>query len=158
MAEPPRRYQDLLAEAREHVRELMPWELAERLAAGEPLWLLDVREPAEFARAHVAGSVNVPRGVLEQACEWEHDETEPALAARRTGPIVVLCRSGNRSLLAARTLMELGFADVESLRLGVRGWNEAEQPLVDADGKRLDPDEAERRLAARLRPDQRRPR
>jgi hypothetical protein len=40
----------------------------------------------------------------------------------------------------------------------VRGWNEAEQPLVDASGAVLDHDNAEQRLATRLRPDQRRPR
>ena len=152
-----RAYADLLADARRRVRELMPWDLAERLRQPEPPLVLDVREPAEVAAAQIAGSLAVPRGVLEQACEWDHDETEPALVEGRARPIVIVCRSGNRSLLAADTLQRLGFVDVVSLRTGIRGWNDAELPLIDGEGRPVDVDEAERRLASRLRPGQRRP-
>jgi rhodanese-related sulfurtransferase len=151
------RYADLLARARERVPELMPWDLAPRLARPDAPLLLDVREPAEAARVRIAGALQVPRGVLEQACEWDFDETEPALVGARERPVVVICRSGNRSLLAGETLLALGYRDVASLATGLRGWNDAELPLVDGDGRTLDPDEAERRLAARLRPEQRRP-
>ncbi|MFO1288592.1 MAG: rhodanese-like domain-containing protein [Rubrivivax sp.] len=157
----PLRYADLLAQARAAVRELMPWDLAEQLAAAEPPLVLDVREPAEFAALHIAGALNVPRGVLEQACEWDHDETEPALASLAAGnarAIVVVCRSGKRSLLAAHTLQQLGYAGAVSLATGLRGWNDAEQPLVDAQGRPVDGDTAEALLASRLRPEQRRPR
>lgn len=151
------RYADLLAQARTRVREVMPWDLAERLASGAaPALILDVREPAEFDQAHIAGSLNVPRGVLEQACEWDHNETEPVLAERRDRLIVVVCRSGNRSVLAADTLQALGYADVVSLATGLRGWNDAEQPLTAGPGQALDADTAEQRLATRLRPEQRR--
>lgn len=153
-----KRYADLLADAATRVRELMPWELADRLAAEPRLMVLDVREPAEFAAARIAGSVNVPRGILEAACEWDQDDTVPELAAGRDRPIAVVCRSGKRSLLAADTLLQLGFADVVSLRTGVRGWNDAEQPLVDGEDRPIDADTAEPRLASALRADQRRPR
>jgi rhodanese-related sulfurtransferase len=153
------RYADLLARARERVPERMPWDLADELAGPQAPLLLDVREPAEFERLRVAGSLNVPRGVLEQACEWDHDETEPALAgADRARPIAVLCRSGKRSLLAADTLLALGFTRVVSLATGLRGWNDAEQPLVDGADRPLDADTAEALLAPRLRPEQRKPR
>lgn len=153
-----KRYADLLAEASTRVRELMPWELADRLAADPRVLLLDVREPAEFAQARIAGSVNVPRGILEAACEWDQDDTVPELAAGRDRPVAVVCRSGKRSLLAADTLQQLGFVDVVSLRTGVRGWNDAEQPLVDGEDQPLDADTAEPRLASVVRDDQRRPR
>jgi rhodanese-related sulfurtransferase len=106
----------------------------------------------------IPGSINVPRGVLEQACEWDFDETVPDLAARRTRSIVVVCRSGSRSVLAADVMQQMGFPDVASLRTGVRGWNDFEQPLVDADGRTVDTDAAERLLAPNLRDEQRRPR
>jgi rhodanese-related sulfurtransferase len=125
---PPLRLQQLLDAARRQVQELMPWELQARLAESEPPLLVDVREPAEFARVRLAGSLNVPRGVLEQACEWEFEETEPLLAATRTRALVLVCRSGNRSLLAAEQLVRMGFTQVRSLRTGLRGWVDAELP------------------------------
>lgn len=152
-----KRYADLVADALTRVREIQPWELRDRLAAGADPLLLDVREPAEYAAVHIAGSINVPRGVLEQACAWDYDETVPALAAGREREIVVICRSGHRSALAADVMQSMGYAKVVSLKTGVRGWNDFEQPLVDAGGAPMDNDEAERLLASRLRPEQRQP-
>lgn len=152
------RYTDLLADAQRRVREIQPWDLRDLLARESPPLVLDIREPAEFARARIAGALNVPRGVLEQACEWDFEETVPLLASRRDVPVVVVCRSGNRSLLAADVMRAMGFADVVSLKTGVRGWNDFEQPLVDGDGRPVDADSAESMLATRVRPDQVRPR
>jgi rhodanese-related sulfurtransferase len=146
-----KRYADLIAEALQRVREIMPWDLADRLAQGTPPLVLDVREAAEFAQAKIAGSVNVPRGVLESACDWGYDETVPELAGGRERPIVVVCRSGLRSVLAADAMQQMGFADVVSLKTGVRGWNDFEQPLVDGSGRPVDTDTAEPLLAARGR-------
>jgi len=151
------RYADLLADALQRVREIQPWDLTRELARDRPPLVLDVREPAEFAQLRIPGSINVPRGVLEQACEWDYEETVPELAGRHARKIVVVCRSGNRSLLAADVMRQMGFADVVSLKTGVRGWNDFEQPLVDGEGRAVDADEAERRLVPQLRPEQRRP-
>lgn len=152
-----KRYVDLLADALTRVGEIMPWDLAEQLKRERPPLLLDVREPAEFAQARIPGSINVPRGVLEQACEWDFDETVPELVQGRDLPIVVVCRSGNRSVLAADVMRQMGFRDVASLKTGVRGWNDFDQPLVDDRGRSVDADAAEEVLAPRLRPEQRRP-
>ena len=152
-----KRYSDLLTDARARVREIMPWDLQARMAQADAPLVLDVREPMEFGLAHIAGALNVPRGVLEQACEWDYDETEPALAEGRSRPVVVVCRSGNRSLLAADVLQALGFVDVVSLKTGMHGWVDFEQAVVDAAGQPVDTDEAEQHLAAKVRPDQRQP-
>jgi len=152
-----RRYADLLADALRRVPEIQPWDLREQLARDRPPLVLDVREPDEFALARIPGSINVPRGVLEQACEWDYDETVPELAGRRVPSVVVVCRSGNRSVLAADVLRQMGVADAVSLKTGVRGWNDFEQPLVNGAGRAVDADEAERLLAPRVRPEQRRP-
>ncbi|HYR05680.1 MAG TPA: rhodanese-like domain-containing protein, partial [Gallionella sp.] len=136
------RYDDLVAEALARVKEIMPWDLSRLLASGGKPLLLDVREPAEFALLHITESINVPRGILEQSCEWDYDETLPILADGRGLEIVVICRSGKRSALAADVLQRLGFARVTSLKTGVRGWNDYEQPLVDANGDVLDADMA----------------
>lgn len=150
-------YEDLIAGALRRVREIMPWDLSRSLAAGGHPLLLDVREPFEFAMLRIPGSINVPRGVLEQSCEWDYDETVPALATGREQEVVVICRSGKRSVLAADVMLRMGFANVVSLKTGVRGWNDFEQPLLDANGAIIDPDTADELLAPRLRPEQRKP-
>ncbi len=152
-----KRYDDLVADALTRVKEIQPWDLQALLAAGRDVILLDVREPGEFATLHIPGSVNVPRGVLEQSCEWDYDETLPELAAGRESEIVVICRSGKRSALAADVMRQMGFSSVSSLKTGVRGWNDFEQPLVDASHRTVDTDTAEELLTPRLRPEQHKP-
>lgn len=151
------RYDDLVAEALTRVKEVMPWDLSRSLAAGNRPMLLDVREPSEFAMLRIPGSINVPRGVLEQSCEWDYDETVPELAAGRDLEIVVICRSGKRSVLAADMLLRMGFVNVVSLKTGVRGWNDFEQPMEDAAGNSIDADAGDELLAPRMRPEQRKP-
>ena len=152
-----KRYDDLILEAITRVNEIMPWDLSSALNSGNKPILVDVREPDEFARLRIPDSLNVPRGVLEQACEWDYDETVPELAGSREQEIVVICRSGKRSVLAADMLLRLGFSKVASLKTGIRGWNDFEQPLVNVHGKVMDADAADLLLAPVLRPDQRKP-
>jgi rhodanese-related sulfurtransferase len=152
-----KRYDDLVADALTRVKEVLPWDLSKRLVAGNAPVLLDVREPAEFARLSIPGSINVPRGVLEQSCEWDYDETVPLLAAGCEREIVVICRSGRRSALAADVMQQMGYTKVVSLKNGVRGWNDFDQPLVDAAGNPVDGDKADEQTAPQLRPEQRRP-
>lgn len=150
-------YTDLVADSLKRVREIQPWDLRNLLASGREPILLDVREPAEFAMLRIPGSINVPRGILEQSCEWDYDETVPLLAASRELDIVVICRSGYRSALVADVMQQMGFTSVVSLRTGVRGWNDLEQPLVNGEGNPVDADTADELLAPRIRPDQRKP-
>ena len=157
MTGPMKKYTDLVAECLTEVKEIMPWDLADRLRQAQPPLLLDIREPYEFEALHIEGSINVPRGILESACDWDYDDTVPALAGGREREIVVICRSGNRSVLAAHTMQRMGFTNVASLKTGVRGWNDYEQPLFDKDGALVDIDAADALLASRVRPEQQRP-
>ncbi|HYN76536.1 MAG TPA: rhodanese-like domain-containing protein [Lamprocystis sp. (in: g-proteobacteria)] len=134
--------------------EIMPWDLAERMRVNPDLLIVDVREPAEFAAMHIIDSLHVPRGILESACGWGYEETEPALVQARQRELVVVCRSGYRSVLAASSMRLLGYEQVASLQTGLRGWKDYEQPLVDALGVAVDLDEADRYFTPRLRPDQ----
>lgn len=152
-----KRYTDLVAECLSEVEELFPWDLAEKLATDSDILLVDVREPYEYAAMHIEGSINVPRGVLESACEWDYDETVPQLAGGRDRDIVLICRSGHRSVLAAYTMKRMGFKHVASLKTGARGWFEFEQPLVDARQQAVDEDHAEDYFTTKLRPEQRKP-
>ena len=139
------------------VREIMPWDLEARLQENPDLLIVDVREPYEFDAMHIAGSISVPRGILESACEWEYEETIPALVQAREREVVVVCRSGYRSVLAAHSMQVLGYQDVVSLKTGLRGWKDYEQPLVDRSGDAVDLDEADVYFSPRIRDDQMRP-
>jgi len=139
------------------IREIMPWDLEERLQENPDLLILDVREPNEFDAMHIAGSINVPRGILESACEWEYEETVPDLVNAREREVVVVCRSGHRSVLAANSLQVLGYENVVSLQTGLRGWKDYDQPLEDAQGRSVDLDDADVYFTPQVRPDQMRP-
>jgi rhodanese-related sulfurtransferase len=150
-------YNDLVNDCLAHITEVFPWDLADETAAENTLLLIDINEPYEYARTHIPNALNVPRGILESACEYDFDETVPELAAGRKRDVVVICRSGRRSALAAYTLQQMGFNKVRSLKTGLRGWNDDEYPLVDGEQNPVDTDTAEDILETRLRPEQHTP-
>jgi rhodanese-related sulfurtransferase len=149
---------DLIKGCLTDVREIMPWDLETRLQENPDILIVDVREPYEFDAMHISGSINVPRGILESACEWEYEETVPSLVQARDREVVVVCRSGYRSILATHSMQVLGYRNVVSLQTGLRGWKDYEQPLVDQAGNGVDLDDADLYFAPRLRDDQMRPR
>lgn len=150
-----KRFMELVEDCCATVAQWMPWDLAERLQSGADILILDVREPYEYATMHLRGSLNVPRGILESACEWGYEETIPELVRARERDVVVVCRSGHRSLLAAQNLLLLGYQNVHSLKTGLRGWKDFDQELLDASGMVVDPEQADDYFTVRLRPEQR---
>ena len=150
-------YRDMVAEIAPQINECFPWDVKERLDAGDDLLFLDVRENQEYDTMHIEGSLHVPRGILETAVEWDHEETEPELVEARDRQIVVVCRSGSRSVFAAYTLMQMGYEHVTSLKTGLRGWNEYDMPLVDMEGNPIDPELGDRYFANKLLKFQHRP-
>lgn len=151
---PRESYKSMVADLNGQIEELFPWDLEEELASGQHPLLLDIRCPHEFAAAHIPGSLNVPRGILELAADYGYDETEPELVQARERQVVIICRSGNRSMLAAQTLRLMGFTKPVSLKTGLKGWNDYEQPLIDQQQLPLDFDTAERLFAPKVRPEQ----
>ncbi len=148
---------DLLADRLQSVKEIMPWDMQERMEDNPDLLVLDVRERDEFDTMHVANSLNVPRGIVESACEWGYEETEPELVQAREREVIIICRSGYRSILAAFNLQLLGFQNVCSLRTGLRGYNDYELPLVDLEEKPVDIETADAFFVNKILPDQLQP-
>jgi len=136
-------FNDLINDAIPHITEIFPWDLAEKLASNNKPVIVDIREADEYNAMHIEGSIFAPRGILESACEWDYDETIPELVRSRDKEVIVVCRSGNRSVLGALTMQWLGYQNVASLKTGVRGWNDYDQPLIDQSGNTVDPDDAE---------------
>ncbi len=148
------KYSELVEKLSKEVPEMFPWDLEERFETGDRPLIVDVREPNEFEFARIDGSINVPRGILEQSCEWDYDETVPELVEARDKEVIVVCRSGHRSVLAAYNMKLLGYQNAISLKTGLKGWNDFEQPLVNAAGEVVDIDEVDAFFATKLREDQ----
>jgi rhodanese-related sulfurtransferase len=152
-------FQDLIGDCLKTVEEVFPWDLQEVMENGKPYpLLLDIREPYEYEAIHIEGSMNVPRGILEPACDYGYDDTVPQLVKARDEDVVVICRSGHRSVLAAHTMQLMGYQSVKSLKTGVKGWNDFELPLKTTDGKLIDSDDADIMLAPNIKPEQMPPR
>ncbi len=87
---------------------------------GEGAYVLDVREPHEYADGHVPDAVLIPMNELPARM----DEVP-------TGqPVYVICRSGARSLTSMRQLKDAGY-EAYSVAGGTLGWIEAGQPTVN---------------------------
>jgi rhodanese-related sulfurtransferase len=114
--------QDLVAQARAVIEEIDTRGLLAIQANGAPI--IDVREPEEFAAGHLPGAVNIPRGVLEFQVDGHpalNFRTDPHLSHRRE-PVILYCRTGGRSALAAESLKRLGFDRPLSLAGGYLQW------------------------------------
>jgi rhodanese-related sulfurtransferase len=81
--------------------------------------LIDVREPEETNRGIIPDAEIVPRGMLEFRVGRVTKDPDQ--------PIVVYCRSGNRSALAALALQNMGYREVYSLEGGWKAWDEARE-------------------------------
>ena len=150
-------FAELVRDLQHAVQEVFPWDIEERIDEGDVPLILDVREESEFAAMHIADSLNVPRGILETACEYDYEETVKELVEARDRDIVVVCRSGNRSVLAAHTMQLMGYTRVSSMKTGLRGWNDYELQLVNSAGQAVSVEEADEFFTTRLRPDQESP-
>lgn len=119
----------LVDEARLAVPEIAAADTFEQIQRGQLGILIDVREPAEWNQGHAPDAVHIPRGLLEWMCDPTYANHEPRLANSTDKPVVVMCASGGRSLLAARTLREMGYRHVSSLAGGFVEWKEAGLPV-----------------------------
>jgi rhodanese-related sulfurtransferase len=84
-------------------------------------FVLDVREPAEYESGHLLNAKLVPLGKLkERAGELEKYKDKPML---------VVCRSGNRSGTACAILKNLGFTQAYNLTGGMMAWQKSNLPV-----------------------------
>ena len=111
-------FRDLLGAAKAQITEIDPQTAADHIASGARV--LDVREPDEFDQGALAGVVHIPRGHLEAQVEGR--------LADKTVPVVVYCAVGVRSAFAAKTLQELGYAEVYSMAGGFSRWKDEGRP------------------------------
>lgn len=87
-------------------------QLESLLESEKEIVLLDVREASEYAFGHIPGASSVPLGEIEHTMKTLEKE----------GEVYVICRTGNRSDLAAQQLAEAGFEKVFNVVPGMHKW------------------------------------
>ena len=100
--------------------EISPSETA-RLIQQEKARMVDVREPWEFATAHIEGSLSMPMGEVPARAFQELDPDEH---------LVILCHLGMRSMNVTVWLRDQGFERTQSLRGGIDAWSTEVDPTV----------------------------
>jgi molybdopterin/thiamine biosynthesis adenylyltransferase/rhodanese-related sulfurtransferase len=113
-------YRELLAQAKASIREVDTATAAQLVEANPAPVILDVREPDEYEQGALAGAVHIPRGHLESQAESRMPDHER--------PVVIYCAAGNRSAFAAKTLNDLGYTDVVSVKGGFNKWKNEGRP------------------------------
>ena len=102
------------------MEEITVRELKQRMDSGEPLTVIDVREPYEYAIARIPGTKLIPLGqIAERAGELDPN-----------AEIIMQCRSGKRSADALNQLKAKGFTNLKNLVGGILAWSEEIDPSV----------------------------
>ncbi len=98
------------------MKNITPEEVKKRLDAGEDLHLVDVREPHENAAFNIGG-ILLPLGKIQSMQTEDIDDLKDE-------EVILYCRSGNRSGIAAMTLTSMGFTNTNNLVGGMLAWEE----------------------------------
>jgi len=120
--------QQLISEAKKEIVEVDVLKVEKISKEGSQL-IVDVREPAEYSEGHIEGSINVPRGVLEFRTDPTYPGGIPSLYDK-SAAIILYCRSGARSALAAQSLKLLGYEAVVSMAGGFVAWESSNLLVV----------------------------
>jgi molybdopterin/thiamine biosynthesis adenylyltransferase/rhodanese-related sulfurtransferase len=113
---------EMIAEARAVVPEEGPADLQRRIEAGEPVSVIDVRDPDEYRDGHIEPATNISRGFLEFRIGSAVPDPKST--------VVLYCQSGMRSVLAAKALKDLGYWNVINLQGGYQKWAQSGLPVV----------------------------
>ena len=102
-------------------RDIKPQE-AVRLINHEGAIPLDVREDKEYHEGHILNALHIPNGLIEKRLA--------ELESYKAQPLIVYCRSGQRSAQASVVLRKQGFEHVYKLSGGMIAWRGADLPVA----------------------------
>lgn len=111
----------LVEQAKRHIKECGIADVKVKLDRGDPFHFIDVREDNEFAKDHAKGARHLGRGILER-------DIETVIPDKRA-EIILYCGGGYRSALAAESLRQMGYTNVQSMEGGIKAWREAGYPI-----------------------------
>jgi rhodanese-related sulfurtransferase len=117
-------FKQMLAEANAVVESVSIQDLDYFLEDGDTV-LVDVREAVERETdGLIPGSVHAPRGLLEFRADPDSPAYDEVLTPETR--LLLYCGTGGRSVLAAKTLLDMGYQDVSSLAGGFAAWRAAQ--------------------------------
>ena len=115
-------FKELLNQTKKQIKEVSVNEVNDKLNPANGFTLLDVREGDEWEQGHLDKAIFLPRGFLEVKAD--------KILTDRNQQIVVYCAGGVRSALAAKSLQDLGYSNVYSMRGGFTEWKNNGLPFV----------------------------
>ena len=113
-------YRQIVEEAKTEIPEVSIDDVKDEQEQDNDFVLLDVRDEDEYRAGYIPNAVHVTRGMLEFTVENYIPD--------RNQKVVVYCAAGLRSLLAAKSLQEMGYTDTVSMAGGYRDWSAAGYP------------------------------
>ena len=123
---------EMVANAKSRVQSIDSIGLTELRESGQMFLLIDVRTREEHDAGYIPGSVLLPRGLLEfRILNDEFWDEEGLYSPLKDELIILYCRSGNRSALAAESLEKLGFSNVYTLTGGFNGWKDSHPDMIE---------------------------
>ena len=113
----------LVEEVRNHVRECDVRQVWDLLNSERKFCLIDVREESELAAGRIPCSIRIGKGIIERDIE--------GIIPDKGATLLLYSRRGFRSLLAAESLVRMGYRDVASIKGGWQDWVEEGYPVAD---------------------------
>lgn len=115
-------FKELLTQTKKQIKEVSVHEVRDKLNSDNGFTIVDVRESDEWEQGHLGKAIFLPRGFLEQKAD--------KLLTDKNRSIVVYCAGGTRSAFAAKTLQDLGYSNVSSMRGGFTEWKNNGLPFI----------------------------
>jgi rhodanese-related sulfurtransferase len=120
-AGPPPVVKEMVAKAKATIKVVPAADVKAAIDNKEKAVILDVRDPGEYAAGHLPGAINVSRGTLEFNI-W-------GKVSDQSAKIYVYCKTAGRSILATKTLNDMGYKNVVLMDAQFEDWIKAGYPV-----------------------------
>jgi len=113
--------QDLIESSFSKFEALSPLLAVTKMNSSDAV-IVDVREPHEYIKGHIEGSLNIPVDKISAQLV--------SLEKHKNQSVIVVCQSGTRSIPACKTLTKAGFEHVHNISGGMQAWEDNKLPMT----------------------------
>ena len=123
----PKTLMDFVKAAKSRIKEIDIEQVTELQAQG--YGLLDVREYEEYEQGALPDAINIPRGMIEAACDASYPSHKKEMLDRGH-PWLIICATSGRAAMVTDVMQQMGFTKVLNVAGGIAAWREAEKLMV----------------------------